>query len=375
MGQAIPAQKRLVLMSVYMMEPENYRPLNTTERSSWNEEDPIVGDWGSLYDPIRSHMDRAVLVDGLHNAIGTSQHRAGTSALSCVNPTNNKPESLGPAGAITIDQHIAKTLSAGAPRRSLNWGLSQDSIRGNSETRSGMFATGREQNIGHFTYAPRMLDEVFPDQSGGGPSGASQFTPIRDRLLADLSRLRTGLASEERSALDAFEANLVEYDSRLAALAGLSCNSVSSSAEWEMENQLESMMLQSALALQCGLTNVVAITIGTSNNHNLHMTPYQRMLDRSAYGEKAGFYSHGNGDVEVPGIGTVPLNQVRNETRFHWHSIHFEHLKTLINVLESATESDGSSIMDNTAIVYTTGNGHHVGGHHAGDNNKASFSM
>lgn len=359
LGQPTAPPKRLILMSVYMMEPENYRPEGLDPgRDAVEPMQPAQ--WPVMFAPMAPYMDRAVFLDGFRNHIGATQHRAGTSALSCWNPTNGKPESLGPAGAQTIDQYIADVLSDGAPRKSLLWGITGDALDGGRKTQSGIFAAARGQNLSHFTQAQAMLDEVFPEPSEMSTGNSNRFRPVRDRLLADLQKLRTGLASEERTALDAFEENLLDFDQRQEALANSSCNSPPSAPTdtgSDCDEEVESMMLQSGLALTCGLTRVVGITIGTSQNHNKHIAPMRELRERSSFpADEVGFYGHGSGDR---------IQAIRMETRRNWHSIHLRHLAGLLHRLADTTEADGSSALDHTALVYMTGNTEGRGGHHA----------
>ncbi|MEL6189821.1 MAG: DUF1552 domain-containing protein, partial [Myxococcota bacterium] len=346
-----------------MMEPLNYVP-SGIEPDTRDEVLPTpVTQWPAMFDRLSPFHARMAFVDGMRNHIATHQHRAGTSALSCVNPTDDRPERMGPAGGPTIDQVIAREIGRGRPHRSVLWGITGDAIRGERRISSGVFAAGREQNLSHFTHAGEMMDSLFPDPETGGPAPAP-FRPLRDRLVEDLGRLRQRLAPEERIALERYEAAIVEFDERQTALAALSCTTpppVPTSARENhrrAEDHLVSMMSQSALALQCGLTNVVAVTVGTSSSHNNHMIPYAEVEARYAQAGVSGamgFYGH----------GASPGDPRAMTTRRLWHETHFREISRLLRSLEQTREADGSTAADHTLVAYVSGNAKTNAGHHA----------
>lgn len=362
LGMDITPAKRLIIMSVYQLEPPNYRPNEAKEAPARRELAPFVPSaWPAMFGPLAAYMNRAVFVDGCRNYVGTTQHRAGTSALSCLNPTNGKPESLGPAGGITIDQHIAKSLSANSPHRSVLWGLSEDGLRAKRRTASGIFASGKEQNISHFEHAQEMMDRLFPEPSGNArPSEGSSFKPLRDRLVGDINKLKGRLAPEERQTLEGYEELILDFDKRQEALAALTCDAPPGAPmNQNGQDHLESMMAQSALALRCGLTQVIGVTIGTANNHNEHIPKYREVALRSSDPEiqmsgKANYYGHA-GDNQA-----LYLEAKRN-----MHELHFKELVKVMDLLTAAKEQDGSSVMDHTAVLYVTGNAQSNSGHHA----------
>ncbi|MEM6957350.1 MAG: DUF1552 domain-containing protein [Myxococcota bacterium] len=356
-------KKRLIVMSVYMLEPSNYVPV---ERGNYQEvtAPTVVDAWPEVFSPLGEYMQQAVFIDGSRNHIGTHQHRSGTAALSCVRQTDGRPERMGPAGAATIDQYIAETLSAESPHKSVLWGITGDAIDGGRETASGVFAAGREANLSHHTHARSMMDALFPDPADAGemPADTNGFRPIRDRLLEDLARLRARLAPEERIALESYEEAIVEFDRRQEARSRVSCASPGMAPEDpDAQAHFESMCDQSMLALRCGLTNVIGATIGTSGSHNKHMAAYREMHERT---------SSPTGEARFFGHGAASNLELAMEARRHWHQVHFRNLARIMDGLRDVPEDDGRSLFDHTAVLYVTGNGHTNAGHHAGAGSK-----
>jgi hypothetical protein len=366
LGMETPIPKRLFLVNVYMITPSVFWP---TDHPAY--QDPIVTEdwvapyvpsgWAGSLAPLAAYHDRMVVIDGLKNKIRTHQHRAGTAALSCANPADSgNCERWGfPAGNLTIDRHIANGIGANSAHRTVLWGLTQDGIDSGRKTGLGMFSTGRSQNVAHFEHANEMLDQLFPDpdMNTGGSSNVNSFRPLRDRLVGDLGRLKSRLASEEIMALESYEQAIIDFDRRQEALSMLSCTAPPSAPEEkDADLHLASMMSQSLLALQCGLTNVVAAQIGSSNNHNKHMPDYQEV--------NVATYGHGTDDARMAAVAKL-------------HEIHMREVARVLDSLSQATEQDGSSMMDHTAFVYCSGNGHAGDNsvHHAGKGGEDNWPM
>ena len=351
MGVERPVAKRLVLMNVYMITTPIYQPADAQFPKNDSAVAPLVtAAWPETLSPLASYHNRLVVVDGLRNHIGGCQHRSGTSALSCVNPKEGIPEKMGPAGKLTIDQHIANTLSRESAHKSVLWGLTEAQFKGRQKTGSGLFAAGPGQNLSHYTHAGEMLDRLFPDPQMPQVAKANSFRPLRDRLVGDLERLRGRLAAEERLRLEEYEKVILEFDKRQEALSMLSCASPPALDKvTNSQDFLASMMSQSILALQCGLTNVVAISIGHDHNHNIHMPNYREVVERSSDPE-----ARKKGSVPTYGHGS---SEARYEAIRNFHQIHMTELARLLDALGQLEESDGSKTLDHTAVVYSAGNG------------------
>ena len=364
LGAEGPIAKRLILMNVYMFNARFYTPEDAIFARDDDGMAPMVSKaWPDVFDPLSAYMSQAVLVDGARNYIGGHQHRAGTSSLSCVNPIKDIPEKMGPAGNATIDQHIAKTLSRSSAHRSVLWGVTEEAMREKRKADAGFFASGRSQGLSHFTQANEMLDRLFPDPNmPKDTKGKNSFRPLRDRLLEDLGKLKGRLAAEERLGLESYEAAILEFDKRQEAISMLSCDSPPGApANKEAQDHLMSMMSQSMLALQCGLTQVIGISIGHGRSHDYHMPVYRDVVEKSSYPGSikpgySGTYGHGE---------AAPF---RIEATRNFHQLHFKELARVMDALAQHKEHDGSSALDHTAVIYSAANGSAVGSavdHHA----------
>lgn len=225
-----------------------------TERTDWQ--------WPDQLDPIAPYRNETVLLDGLFNRGGS--HSAGYVALSCAVEEGAEDNANGmPPAGITIDQYIAENLGADSAFRSIAVGLNDRSHTRGAVRDANSFALGPGRPLAHITSASLLREEVFGITN---QPTTSEF-PVLDFLRHDIERLRGRLSVEERGPLDDYLGLVEDYESRQAARAGISCEAPPAPSATSADEQLEAMADILALALQCGLTRVASVAVGTGFDH------------------------------------------------------------------------------------------------------------
>jgi hypothetical protein len=370
-----PSPRRLILLGAYSWQPATYLPSPYAPRLEDREvvmsgpdvaPEPVA-EWPEMYAAAAAYLDRAVLVDGCRvpELEGfNNSHGAGTSWLSARRPVGDKGmESV--ASGITLDEFLGQQLRAGAPYPVIRCGLTGDSYGGQRESLGGIFAAGPDQDLPYITNPRKMAETYFPDAGGEAEAmpRAARFRPVRDRLLGEFRALNDRLAASERGALESYERAVVEFDEQQQRLASLSCDGPTLPEDrLSIEAELASLVQQAGLALRCGLTNVVAISIGQQKHHNKHHPVYDNAIRARARVEE--------NRVE-------PKSWSHSFAKEHWakftdaylvhHQVNLEALVSVMDMLSAAPEGEGT-MMDNTAVVFMPGNSIIFSGHHVESN-------
>jgi hypothetical protein len=156
------------------------------------------------------------------------------------------------------------------------------------------------------------------------------------------------LAGPERERLEVYETAIAEFDRRYELRQGVSCGSPPSGRDSTENSRMESMMDMATLALECGLTNVVGMAVGTADNHDEHFPRYD-------------------------GIGTVPVHEYSSrygDLTDKVHQFHWTMLRKMIDSLDQASEPN-----DETIIVYTSPRGMSNYSAHHGQNTRWPLLM
>ncbi|HJK93550.1 MAG TPA: DUF1552 domain-containing protein [Polyangiaceae bacterium LLY-WYZ-15_(1-7)] len=286
-------------------------------------------DWPSAFGPLERLRDRALLVDGLANRMPRGQHSGGYAALSCrTSPSGGSNESGAPPGGITIDQHIAATLGEASLYRSILVTLNRN------RSRQWNFASDVRRPVPSLAGATSMWSRLFGSAASGSSSGR-----LMDGLREDLTRLRGELTGVERLKMDHYEASLEEFERRTSLVRELSCAAPGSPAtELSPEQELRSILDMGAMALGCGMTNVLCVGVGAGHGHG-------GFAPRFAEG---GFQGHSRGPEMVAKVSTL----------FRLFSAELERF---IDQLEATPVEGGGSLFDRTTLLWMSDNGdaHH----------------
>jgi hypothetical protein len=308
--------------------------------------------WPSMLRSLERYRSRMLLFDGLPNRprSGPSQHGTGFSALSCFAAAHGgSNEANGQPGNITIDQFIAGTLGANTRARSVLFGASTRP----TGTYARAFASGPDRPEPHFQNPQLMLADLFGSlvtDPSGLKRGAYKDHLLIDGMRADIARLQGALAGPERRKLDQYLAAIDDFDKRTRLAATLACPALSPpAASTTVEDRLDAMTDMATVALTCGMTNVVGISVGTGNSHT-DFPKYTRLHKGTQFEAEGGIDFHGHSPDPILGAAWEIL-----------HNFHGTLLGRMADTLASIKEGDGTAL-DNSVFVYLSDNG---GEHHS----------
>jgi hypothetical protein len=229
----------------------------------------------SLLAPLARRWSKMAIVDGLVNNVGPgTQHGYGFACLSGLTTEGNKPEYGGRPTGISIDQFVAQRIGRGTPLPSILFGFNGSKA---SDTSANTFSGGRDQPLGHVGLPSLLYAKLLGKGSGAAPGGDDKSrallqTRLLDSMRDDVKRLQAELASPERERLDGYLGAIADFDRRQQelqkTLATGNCGMPPAGADGTPEQRLASMFRMTALALRCGLTNVVGVSIGNGFGHS-----------------------------------------------------------------------------------------------------------
>jgi hypothetical protein len=266
-GEAIPLSPPFV--------PPGVSPGDTAR---WSAEDRAGITLPEAYQPLDAYRSKIVIVDGLANDLaGRLNHGTSFGALSGIRPDAPTDNGGGRPSAITIDQHVAAKIGAATAERSLLLGLAGDGAV--ADESANTFAAGAGQplaNVGRPSLLYARVAGVQAPMAMASSSPSSTSPAMRLGLLDstrdEVKRLQAALAGPERVKLDAYLQAMDQFGRKQQQLAQVtassSCRSYPTALDGRPEDRLRSMVALAALALRCGLTNVVGVSIGHGNQHD-----------------------------------------------------------------------------------------------------------
>jgi hypothetical protein len=143
-----------------------------------------------------------------------------------------------------------------------------------TDTQTSTFAAGANKPVAHLGLPSLLYEKLVGRKATGDVTTSAGHGPLLDRKLLDvlredIARLQKGLAAEERVGLDDYLAAIESHDKAKAGVAAAvaSCGAFPTPAEGDAEARMASMFRMTALAVRCGVTNVVGITLGNGHSH------------------------------------------------------------------------------------------------------------
>ena len=170
---------------------------------------------------------------------------------------------------------------------------------------------------------------------------------LRDALNTDFTRLRERLAGPERERLDIYETAIAEFDRRYALRESVSCDAPPAPRDASETSRMESMMDLATLALECGLTNVIGVSVGTASSHDQHFPRY-------------------DGVGKIPVHGDDLFGALTNQV----HQFHWGMLRKMLDTLEESAAAG-----DETIVIYTSPRGASKYSSHHGINTRWPVMM
>jgi hypothetical protein len=332
--------------------------------------------WPRAFAPLLPYRRRMLLVDGLANR-GTAQHSAGYGALSCVE-TVGAADSHGAPGGMTFDQYLASAIGTKTPQRSVLFGVDMFAMT----TQTNVFATDKGAPQPHFC-SPRLLwkqlfGAMVPASATMMPAkGPDKRHLLLDAIRADVARAQRNLAGAERAKLDQYLKAITNLEQSEMAAKAVSCTAPGQWMREESydassvqnprvpnEDKIEAMTEMAILALTCGLTNVVGVSIGCGNGHG--QAPYGRIHKGTMF-EGQGWLAphllgHDDGVMGMP--DPTHVSGVKSRYGVCQDIMHAYHAKLLAHIADSlaAIKEGDKTAFDNSVLVYTNDNGE---GHHS----------
>jgi hypothetical protein len=264
--------------------------VNPQELLAFDRVEQQNGQLPGLFAPLEKHRTRLALVDGLYHQIGSApdasesfSHGSGFALLCGLPPANGKRASDdGTPGGIGIDQFIANAIGRLTAVPSLLFGWAGASVADSAAT---TFSAGRNQPLAHVG-RPSLLYQRLASfggrVAGGEPPANLDARRLTERRLldvvrADVSRLQKAFGSHERDRLTAYVEAIDRFDRQQQSLytaapaggagGGAGCQ-MPRADDGPPPERLKSMFQMATVALRCGLTNVVGVSLGNGREHN-----------------------------------------------------------------------------------------------------------
>lgn len=361
-GQTMNQKRFMVFIMGSGMQPDTF--FTPQEMKAGIDSANLAGStnftWPAAFAPLAKYKNRIVLMDGFANrppVFGpVSNHTVGFCALSCRPPPTGSFPEFGPPGGITIDQHIANTLSDGMKFKSISAAAPHFLYDPNHSEYPKLFATGANQPIKQVDDPRALWSTVFAGVGGTG-TPVVDTSPMRKRLLLDairhdINKLQGSLAGAERKKLDDYLATLSDFEKRIMANPTVTCAKPTQptvTGSGVFEDGLQAQMDTLVMALACGLTNVVGLSAGAGNSH-------------------ATLYDAASNQATAQGWRRIPVTIDLHESNRATYAAAFTQIHAFfsgvvargLDTLSGIMEGD-KSIADNLVILYTSDNGedHH----------------
>ncbi len=293
----------------------------------------------NVMSPLQPYADRISILQGIDSGFSV-YHKAGYQALGAFAAKRRDTDEV---AAATVDSLLARSLPA--PISHVCLGHDPRSPSGVAYVPTS--AEGKDKPIPFFTKPKRAYKELFGVVDQGAARDAYDVqTDILDFFAEDAKRLQSRIAGPEREQLDRYLGAFESIRQSRQEVEAISEQLRKYAPTPPGEIEANSTMLVGAgnteiaiAALLSGMTNVVTLRFD--------------LLGSSSYEGIGGLHA---------GVGH---GQVKNivAARRKICGFHFEQIARIAAVLASIPEGDGT-MLDNTAIVYTSDNGetHHSSG-------------
>jgi hypothetical protein len=305
--------------------------------------------------PLQPHKDKLLVLEGVHMNSTVEDELGVTSMNKPGGPHMKGPGAMltggsllagsftgagGPAGwadRISVDQLIANRIGGSSRFPSLEFGVR---IEGQEPLRVISYRGANQPNAA-VDDPQQMYKRIFADAA---LSDADRMRKLREQqsvldfLKDDIGRLQSRVAADDRERLDAHLGGIRNLEQRLNS-AQLACATPDMPAQLDpraMENypmvgQLQMDLL--LLAHSCGMTQVS--TLMWANADSWQYYPW------IGVNEEHHELSHAGDDDMAARDKLIKINT--------WHS---EQVKYLLDHLDMVQEADGSTMLDNTVLLW-----------------------
>jgi hypothetical protein len=315
--------------------------------------------------PLEANKQSIVVLDNVENKVGGYAARPGDDHMKGMGamltgrgllPGSTQGGAGDPAGlasGISVDQAIASVIGNDAKFRSMELGVQS----GSAGTVWGYTAyAGSNQPLPPDNNPASVWNRVFSGFGGADPALLRQQAErksVLDAVIQSYGKLNPKLGASDKAKLDEHLGNIRDLEMRLTATgtSGAACAKPASpgtidyktNANFPMVGKLQMDLL--VMAMACDLTRVGTIQWEQSVG-NVRFTWVDPTITRGHHD-----MSHDGNDVTATIEALTKINI--------WYA---GQLNYLINSLKNAKEADGSSMLDNTLVVWVNelarGNAH-----------------
>jgi hypothetical protein len=329
---AAPAPMRLLLF---------FTPHGTV----WDQWRPTGGETdftlSPILAPLAAHRDRLVIVDGVELKTGTSYYIPHTYTMPLLwtgSPIDTSTsefcredhmQCFGWNTGVSVDQFIASKLtSTPTPYSTIELGVGC----GGLHPATRMIYTAPAMPRSPFDSPEAAFNTLFgtisPDQEQA-ERDARRRKSVLDTALGDFSSRRAKLSVNDQARLDAHADSIRELELSLTAVCTSPDAPVDVNSETAMDRQSDLL----ASAFGCGLTRVASFQLRIADNDNT-LYPW--------VGLDAGGHHTMSHDSGAAAQATLAL-------LYRWYAERFAYL---LDRLAATPDADGSSVLDNTLIIW-----------------------
>ncbi|HEY6726447.1 MAG TPA: DUF1552 domain-containing protein [Polyangiaceae bacterium] len=304
------------------------------------------GDFTSslILEPLAAQRDRLVVLDGLEMDVGTEYYVPHTYTMPLLwtgSPIDTEASvfcrddhdvCFGWGTGTSIDQFIAERLSPATPFPTLELGYSCNSLHpANRMIYSGPGVTKNPIDDPVRAFEQLFGAELDPDEEARQRQ-AFRRKSVLDTVLADFNSRRGTLGTADRMRLEAHAESLQELERSLTADA-LACTRPEAPADVTAETAIDRQADIIASAFGCGHTRIASFQLRIADNDN-SLYPWVG-LDEGGHHT----ITHENDDAAFATLAQV----------YRWYSQRFAYL---LDRLANTPDVDGSSVLDNTLVVW-----------------------
>jgi len=312
---------------------------------------------GRILAPLKDHTDQLLVLKGVHmnstvqNVLGTDAavtdkpggpHMKGPGAMLTGGSlqAGSFTGSGGPAGyadRISVDQYIAGRIGTKTKFPSLEFGVK---IEGQEPLRVISYRGANQPNIA-VDDPWQMYTRIFANADLSDTQLAqllAERKSVLDFLSADITTLKTRVASEDKARLDAHLTSIRSLEQELSSTP-MSCTPLTMPAKVDVRandnfpivGKLNMDLM--LLAHICGLTNVSTLMFGNADSWQHY--PWIGVA------EEHHELSHAGDSDTVSNEKLVTINT--------WHS---QQVAYMLDKLKATKEADGSNMLDNTLMLW-----------------------
>lgn len=337
-----PPKRLLLMYTPNGVIPESWWPTNVTSETSF--------DLGAIHQPLAPFRDRLLLLGGVDLKVAKTGpgglHQRGIGGLFTGQQLQTGTafvdgcgQTSGWADGISVDQEVAKKVGQGTLLSSLELGVRAL----DNDVQGRISYAGSGQPLPPINNPLDAHNRLF-SMLGGTTSAVDALRASRrsvlDTVQSQFSTLSQRLSVDDRQKLDAHLTLVRDVERRLTDTgAPTTCSTPARPATLDPASETDMPLIADleldmlAAAFACDLTRVASFQISTSLNRIRY--PW---LDST--GEGHALSHSGPSDTEA---------RTQLIARQTWHAGRLAHL---LSRLSSIQESDGSSVLDNTLVLW-----------------------